>query len=189
MPERRPDVPAERWQLGDAGRAAARALARALPRAPFMLTSDEPKARRTAHELVAIRGGTLAVDPRLAETHRPHVWDANFSELARQYVGGHHHRGWERHDAVVARFDAAVRAGLGAGGQAPLVVVSHGQALTLWLRAVGAIDDAPRFWAELGFPDAWTVGVRRSRAALVADGPPARVRPSSRVQQARRHGL
>jgi broad specificity phosphatase PhoE len=189
MPERQPDVPAERWQLGDDGRAAARALAGALPRAPFMLTSDEPKARQTAQELVAICGGTLAIDARVAETRRPHAWDPSFSERARQYVSGHRHRGWERHDAVVARFDAAVRAGLGAGQRAPLVVVSHGQALTLWLRGVGAIDDAPGFWAQLAFPDAWPVSVRGSRTALVADGAPARVRPSSAVQQARRHGL
>jgi hypothetical protein len=55
-------------------------------------------------------------------------------------------------------------------------VVSHGQALTLWLRSVGAIDDAPRFWSELDFPDAWTVTVRWSEGALLAADAPARHR-------------
>ena len=174
MPEPQPDVPARRWRLGDDGRAAARALAGALPRAPLTLTSDEPKAQQTAQELFAICGGTLAVDARFAETRRPHVWDVNFRELVRQYVSGRRHRGWEPHDAVVGRFDAAVRAGLGASQGAPLVVVSHGQALTLWLRGVGAIYDAPGFWAELAFPDAWMVSVRWSRDALLADGAPVR---------------
>jgi broad specificity phosphatase PhoE len=143
---------------------------------PFTLTSDEPKAQQTAEELVAVCGGTVAVDARVAETRRPNVWDVNFRELARQYVIGRQHRGWEPHDAVVGRFDAAVRAGLGANQAAPLVVVSHGQALTLWLRSVGAIADAPSFWSELAFPDAWTVRVRWSRGALLADDAPVRVR-------------
>lgn len=43
MPELRPDVPAERWQLGDEGRAAARALADALHLGPaHYVASDEP---------------------------------------------------------------------------------------------------------------------------------------------------
>jgi broad specificity phosphatase PhoE len=176
MPETQPDVPAERWRLGDDGRAAARELADALPRAPFALTSDEPKAQQTAEELVAICGGTLAVDARVAETRRPHVWDASFRELARQYVAGCQRPGWEPHQAVVGRFDAAVRAGLGARHGAPLVVVTHGQALTLWLRSVGAIDDAPRFWSELEFPDAWTVTVPWSEGALLAAAAPIRPR-------------
>jgi hypothetical protein len=71
----------------------------------------------------------------------------------------------------VARFDAAVRAGLRASGGAPLVIVDHGQALTLWLRSVGAIEDSRRFWSELSFPDAWTVDVRWSSGALAADAP------------------
>jgi broad specificity phosphatase PhoE len=96
MPETQPDAPAERWRLGDNGRAAARELADALPRAPFALTSDEPKAQQTAAEIVAICGGTLAVDARVAETRRPHVWDASFRELARQYVAGHQHPGGSR---------------------------------------------------------------------------------------------
>ena len=168
MPVVEPAVPAERWRLDEEGRAAARALAHALPRAPFAVTSSEPKALETAHELVAVCGGTLIVDPRVAETRRPRGWDANFAELARQFVAGHRHDGWEPQHAVVARFDAAVREALDARAGASVVVVTHGQALTLWLRSIGAVDDAPRFWSELAFPDAWTVTLERSRSALVA---------------------
>jgi broad specificity phosphatase PhoE len=136
MPEVRPDVPAERWRLGDEGRAAARDLAGALPREPLTLTSDEPKAWQTAQELVTVCGGTLAVDARVAETRRPPLWDESFRELARQFVAGRQHPGWEPHEAV---------------------------------------DDAPGFGSQLAFPDAWTVSVRGSDGALVADAAPVRV--------------
>jgi broad specificity phosphatase PhoE len=189
MPEIRPHAPAERWELGGEGRAAARALAGALPRAPLTLASDEPKAQQTAEEVVAVCGGTLAVDARVAETWRPHVWDPEFPVLAWEYVGGRRHDGWEAHDAVVARFDAAVRAGLRASQGQPLVIVNHGQALTLWLHSVGGIRDAPRFWSELWFPDAWRVEVRWEGGALAAGAPvrllsaePARARPRSSGQ-------
>ena len=101
--------------------------------------------------------------------------DESFRELARQFVAGRQHPGWEPHEAVVERFDAAVRAGLAASQAAPLIVVDHGQALTMWLHSVGAVDDAPGFWSQLAFPDAWTVSVRWSDGALVADAAPVRV--------------
>jgi len=101
-------------------------------------------------------GGTLCVDARVGETRRPHVWDVNHRELAQQYVAGRQHRDWEPHDAVIRRFDAGVQEGLDASQGTPLVVV---------------IEDPPRFWSELAFPNAWLVTVRRSRGALLADAP------------------
>lgn len=175
MPVMQPEVPADLWRLGDDGRAAARELAGALPQAPLVITSDEPKAQQTAEEVVAVCGGTVTVDARVAETRRPHVWDANFAELARQFVAGRHHVGWEAQHAVVRRFDAAVRQALDASHGAAVVVVNHGQALTLWLGSVGAVDDARRFWSELAFPDAWMVTVEWSQGALLAADAPARV--------------
>jgi broad specificity phosphatase PhoE len=175
MPAMQPEVPAERWELGDEGRAAARELAHALPRAPYVVTSDEPKAQQTAQELVGARGGTLTVDPRVAETRRPHEWTADFAELARQFVAGRRHPGWESQDAVVARFDAAVREAIEGSHGAPVIVVDHGQAMTLWLHSVKAVDDGPRFWSELAFPDAWMVGLEWSRGALLAEHAPVRL--------------
>jgi broad specificity phosphatase PhoE len=176
MPVMQSQVPADLWRLDDEGRAATRELAGALPRAPFAVTSDEPKAQQTAEELVGAGGGTLTVDTQVAETRRPHVWDANFAELARQFVGGRQHPGWETQDAVVSRFDAAVREALAASRGAPVVVVTHGQALTLWLCRVEAVDDGPRFWSEHAFPDAWTVSLGWSRSALVAEHAPVRLK-------------
>jgi broad specificity phosphatase PhoE len=176
MPVIEPEVPADLWRLAEDGRAAARELAGALPRAPFVVTSDEPKAQQTAEEVVAVCGGTLTVDARVAETRRRHVWDANFAELARQFVAGRQHDGWETPHAVVHRFDAAVREALDASDSAPVLVVTHGQALTLWLRSVGAVNDAPRFWSQLAFPDAWMVTLQWSRGSLVAAHAPARLR-------------
>jgi broad specificity phosphatase PhoE len=147
MPEVKPDVPAERWSLGADGRAAARELAAALPRAPFVVTSNEPKARQTAQEIVGVCGGALTVDARLVETRRPHAWSADFPELARQFVAGRAHHGWEPQRSVAERFDAAVREAL----------------------------DAPGFWSQLAFPDAWAVDVERSHGALAAANKPTRV--------------
>jgi broad specificity phosphatase PhoE len=175
MPVMEPELPAELWRLGDDGRAAAHELAGALPRAALVVTSDEPKARQTAQAVVGVCGGTLAVDARVAETRRPHAWDANFPELARQFVAGRQHPGWESQHAVVSRFDAAVREALDASHAAQVVVVTHGQALTLWLCSVGAVQDAHRFWSELAFPDAWMVTVDRALGALVAAKPPTRL--------------
>jgi hypothetical protein len=72
---------------------------------------------------------------RLAETRRPHAWRADFPELARQFVAGRAHHGWEPQEAL----------------------------------------DAPGFWSQLAFPDAWMVNVERSHGAPAAANAPARV--------------
>ena len=166
---------AELWHLDAKGRMAARRLARALPPEPLVLTSQEPKAVQTAEEIAAVRSGDVEVDARVREARRPPGWDERYRERARRYVGGQHYVGWEPQEAVVRRFDAAVQDGLGARGDAPLVIVNHGLALTLWLQSVGAVADVESFWAGLASPDAWTVGVRPSGPTLLA-GPPERLR-------------
>jgi hypothetical protein len=62
----------------------------------------------------------------------------------------------------------AGRAAARACGDTPLVVVGHGQALTLWLRDIGAIADAPRFWSALAFPDAWAADLAGHAPVRVA---------------------
>jgi broad specificity phosphatase PhoE len=168
MPVLEPDVPADRWQLDRAARDLIRELAHRLPLAPLVVASEEPKARQTAEEVVSVRGGTLAIDRRVVETRRHHRWDPDFAALAGRFVAGERHEGWESQEDVVARFDAAVRESLLAAGQRPLVIVDHGQALTLWLHSVGAVADPAGFWEALTFPDAWTVSLRREAARLVA---------------------
>ena len=102
-----------------------------------------------------MRGGTLQSDERVAEVRRPPSWVANHEQLARDYVAGTQHAGWEDHADVVARFGAAVRAAVEGAGNRPVVVVSHGQAMTIWLGTTALLADPARFWSELRFPDAW----------------------------------
>jgi broad specificity phosphatase PhoE len=143
MPDARPDVPPDRWTLTPGGRAAARALVAQLPARARVLCSDETKALETAHEL---EPGKLIVDARVRETRPPFVWGDDAREQARAYVGGVQHEGWEARQDVVARFDAALRE------HRPEVVVTHAQALTLWLAHIGAIEEPAAFWGELVFP-------------------------------------
>jgi broad specificity phosphatase PhoE len=140
MPEVVPGVAPHLWELGESGRAAARDLARRLE-GRSVVTSDEAKARQTAEEIVAVRGGEMIVDNRLREATRPTAWDQNYREQARRYVGGEALDGWEPHTAVIARVTAAARGD---------IVVTHGLAMTLYLGA------GVRFWEELRFPDAWS---------------------------------
>jgi len=141
MPELIPEVPHHLWELGESGRAAARALAARLPADARIVTSDEPKARQTAEEIVAVRGGTLTVDAGLREAARPATWNQDYRDDARRYVGGEQLDGWEPHAAVIERFTVAARGD---------IVVTHGVAMTLYLGA--GVD----FWADLRFPDAWS---------------------------------
>jgi broad specificity phosphatase PhoE len=143
IPERIRGVPAEDWHLGDEGRAAARALAGRLDRDLRLVASDEPKAVETAEELIAVRGGTLAIDARLREVARPPLWDGGYRERAQAYVGGEPVDGWEPHEQVIARFAAAA-----ADAEA---VVAHGLAMSLYL----PVADRVAFWQDLRFPDAW----------------------------------
>jgi broad specificity phosphatase PhoE len=142
MPAADASVPYDEWTLTPAARAAAAALL--VPRGVRMLCSTERKAVETAQAI----GGALVLDARVGETRRPHEWRDDFRSLARAYVAGTRHPGWEAHADVVARFDAAIRE------HRPAVVVTHGQAMTLWLHSVGAIKDPVAFWSALTFPDA-----------------------------------
>src|SRR4051812_35218199 len=95
--------------------------------------------------------GTVTLDARLRESERPHEWRDDFRERAAAYVAGTCHDGWEAHEAVVARFDAAIRE------HSPEIVVTHGQAMTLWFASVGAIRDPAAFWGELVFPHVYVL--------------------------------
>jgi broad specificity phosphatase PhoE len=171
MPDIQPQVHADAWPLGDAGRAAARTLADRLPRDPWVLASMEPKAQQTAAEIVAV-GCALHSDARVGETRRPHEWHDDFAARAQRFVAGEQHRGWESRPSVIARFDAAVREALNRCGGSPLVIVSHGQAMTVWLHSVRAVDDPGRFWSSLAFPDAWMLCVEDVGENLVAPDAP-----------------
>ena len=170
MPDTDPSVAPEHWPLGEEAREAARRLAGSLPAEPLVLASEETRAMHTANELVAVRGGSVRVDGRIGEARRPGRWLDDYRARAFRYVSGQTYVGWEPHETVARRFDACVRAGLRARADAPLVIVSHGLALTLWLQSVGAVSDVGAFWLELRFPDAFRVSVRAHGDSLLATG-------------------
>jgi broad specificity phosphatase PhoE len=112
------------------------------------VSSDEPKSVQTLRELSA----DVAVDPGLREVARPWVWTDDHRALARAYVDGVGHDGWEPHAEVSARFAAAVERHERLAAGRRLVVGTHGMALTVWLAGRIRLDPGA-FWAALDFPD------------------------------------
>jgi broad specificity phosphatase PhoE len=110
----------------------------------------------------------MQIDQRLAEVSRPRHWYADYHERALRYVAGQPYQGWEAHEAAARRLDAAVQDGLRARGDAPLVIVGHGLALTLWLQSAGAVPGVAAFWQAMTFPDAWRISVQPNGASLLA---------------------
>jgi hypothetical protein len=71
-------------------------------------------------------------------------------------VEGAHHHGWEPHQEVIDRFDAAVarHAVLAAARNQTLIIGTHGIAPTVWLASRYCLRPSPvQFWAGLRFPD------------------------------------
>lgn len=149
MPEVDPAVPAPQWHLGEEGRAAARALPR---RDGYHVASDEPKAYQTLGEMSD--GAHVATDPGFGEVARPATWSGDYRALARAYVDGFDHEGWEPRSAVAQRFQAAVDRHTALAGGRTLIIGSHGLAMTVWLASHLTLRPSPgEFWAALRFPD------------------------------------
>lgn len=165
MPMLDQTVPPERWQLGDDGRAAARAITAVLPGLPrYWLASEEPKAYQTAETIAQYAGdGPVVRDVRVGEVQRPPTWTDNYRQLARAYLEGSRHPGWEPHAAVSARFEAAIAtyAIRAAAAGRTLSVVTHGLAPTVWLIGRIGLSDPGNFWASLSFPDAVVVDLTK----------------------------
>lgn len=156
MPEIDPQTPAELWHLGDDGRTAARALRPLLAQPAYYVASTEPKAAETLQEIT----GDLNVptDPGFTEVRRPHRWsdDYDYRTVARAYAAGARHDGWEPHEEVIDRFDAAVarHTALAAACNKTLVIGTHGLAPTIWLASRYFLHPSPaQFWEALRFPD------------------------------------
>lgn len=159
LPLIEPTVPAAEWRLGPDGREASRRLAAALPEQALVITSTEPKARETGRLLCGAHGlsGEVITDDRLVEVRGTETWVSDHRALARAYVTGSVLTGWEEPAAVAARFGAAVSAAIGVARDRSTVLVTHGQAMTTWLRATGRCQDPGAFWESLTYPDAWSV--------------------------------
>ena len=81
------------------------------------------------------------------------------------------HDGWEPHEQVAARFDAAVsrHAKLAAARNLPLVIGTHGLAPTVWLAHRRLLGDPAQFWEDLRFPDLIEVDLAAATASRSAD--------------------
>lgn len=152
MPAYGPAVPPHAWTLGADGRQAARRLIARLPEDACLVSSDEPKAWQTL-------GGDDAVarDRRFNEVTRVEPWEGNYRQLRRAYVEGADHADWEPRAEVAARFDAGIAKHLALSGKRPLVVATHGMAMTVWMKARLDLHDPGEFWADLRLPDAHLV--------------------------------
>jgi broad specificity phosphatase PhoE len=160
MPDFSPETPASEWLLSDAGHAEARLLADVLPGGSRLVASDEPKAWQTLEP-----AGHVTRDLRFNEVWRTEPWDGNWRQLRRAYVEGADHPGWEPRSRVAARFGTALSEHLDAAGGRPLVVATHGMAMTIWLTARIALPDPGAFWAGLRFPDAHRVNLQAGTIA------------------------
>jgi broad specificity phosphatase PhoE len=153
MPAATPESPPDAWELSDDGARSAASLRALLPRDARLAASTEPKAWQTL-------GGPddVELDSRFCEVARPEEpWSDDFRTRRAAYVAGTVPPGWETHESVATRFADGVNA-LG-GGARPVVVASHGMAITVWLTSIGVIgaESAEAFWRELRFPDAHLV--------------------------------
>jgi broad specificity phosphatase PhoE len=153
LPAFGPKAPAEEWVLDeDRGRRGAESLVHVLPPDARLVSSLEPKARQTLEPT-----GPVATDARFNEVWRDEPFEGDFRSRRRAYVGGVEHPGWEPRGDVVSRFDAGLRDWQATAGDRPLVIASHGMAMTLWLTATVGLDDPIAFWGDLRLPDAFQI--------------------------------
>ncbi len=148
MPAHGPEVPAAEWELSEQGRQDAESIRSLLPATGLLVSSTEPKARQTLEP-----AGHVRTDERFNEVRRDEAYRGDFRTARLAYVSGADQAGWETRAAVVARFDAGVRHWRALAGARPLVIASHGMAMTVWLSAAMNVADPGGFWAGLRFPD------------------------------------
>ena len=152
MPAFDPRTPPDTWPLTDDGRATAQALAGVLPADSRLVASGELKARQTLEP-----SGPVVVDPRFNEVARVEPRDGDFRRRRREYVEGVDHTGWEPRTQLAARFEAALADHLALAERRPLIIATHGMALTIWLTARTGLPHPGVFWSDLRFPDALRV--------------------------------
>ncbi len=148
MPAHGPGTPAAEWDLSEQGRRDAETIRDLFPATALLVSSTEPKARQTLES-----AGDVRTDARFSEVRRDEAYSEDFQTARRSYVSGADQAGWETLAAVAARFDAGVRHWRAVAGTRPLVIASHGMAMTVWLSATMNVADPGGFWAGLRFPD------------------------------------
>lgn len=157
-----PAVPSADWTLSEAGEAAAERLAQRLSGfAPTAaLASPEPKAFRTAELVCGRLGLSPRLHPDLAETRRRTVGflsaEAVEAGVAAFFANpGRLVFGEETADAAFERFSAALESAR--TGDGPLLVVSHGTIISLYVSRVSGADPMD-IWRSLTLPHALALG-------------------------------
>lgn len=148
-----PTTPPREWSLSPRGEAEALLLAEELrPYEPFQLvSSSEPKARRTAELVAAVLRTPNRIADDLREIDRPALpimepaahRELNrpiFSESSRAVLG------FESADAAVDRFHAAIQGEVDRCMPGNLVVISHGTVIALFVARHNPVDGF-QFWS------------------------------------------
>jgi broad specificity phosphatase PhoE len=162
MPAPSPETPPEQWQLDPAGRRGAETLRHVIPPDAVLVSSMEPKARQTLEPT-----GQVFTDMRFNEVSRNEPFHGDFRARRRAYITGTDHPGWEPSQQVAARFDAGIKFWHPRADTRPLVIATHGMAMTLWLTAVMNIAHPADFWADLRLPDIIEVNLATMRFGRV----------------------
>jgi 2,3-bisphosphoglycerate-dependent phosphoglycerate mutase len=162
QPDMSANVPAARWPLSAAGRAACEGLARALAEwAPeTLIASEEPKAAETARLVAARLGVPWRTAPCLHEHDRtgaPFFADeVDFRASVRalflrpdELVYGR-----ETANEALARFSAALDAALAPYAGRSVAVVAHGTVNALYVARLWSMDGHAgyKLWRRLGMP-------------------------------------
>ena len=158
VPEIEPDRPASAWRLGALGRQRSELLASSLRsfRPGVVWSSREPKAVKTAEIVAGAFGVPVQIANGLEEHHRDGVpfyptrdeFDGAVEQFFRspdQLVLGTETAEQAR-DRMAAAIDEVIDA-----GQADIIVVTHGTAITLYVASVAGVRPMA-FWHRLGLP-------------------------------------
>jgi broad specificity phosphatase PhoE len=154
MPALRPETPPEQWQLDPTGQRGAETLRHVIPPDALLVSSQEPKARQTLEPT-----GHVFTDMRFNEVLRNEPFHGDFRTRRRAYINRSDHPGWESRQRVAERFDAGVKFWYPRADTRPLVIATHGMAMTVWLATIMDITDPATFWAELRLPDLFEVNL------------------------------
>jgi broad specificity phosphatase PhoE len=163
MPAFSPETPPEQWQLDATGQRGAETLRHVIPPDAILVSSQEPKARQTLEPT-----GHVFTDMRFNEVSRDEPFHGDFRARRRAYVNGADHPGWEPRQQVAERFDAGINFWCTRAHPQPLVIATHGMAMTLWLAAIMGIADPAGFWAGLRLPDVFEVNLATRTVGRIA---------------------
>jgi broad specificity phosphatase PhoE len=166
MPVVQPGVHPVRWRLDDLGRSAVASLAQSLPPelAGTVWSSHEARAQETAEVLIDVREDhpELRLEPDLREVGRPTSWSSTYAEDLAGYFRHGERDGWEPATAVLSRVGTAIDRATREAAGLPVVVVTHGLALSLYVGATCGLRPAG-FLHSLLHPDAWLIDVEAGR--------------------------